>query len=90
MVDDEPLIRKVVKMEMNSRAASVETGDLDASVVSRVEMVETFADGPALMAALDASNLPDYLLGDMELHGRNRDATRGRSWKKGKESTSSR
>ena len=69
MVDDEPLIRKVVKMEMNSRAASVETGDLDASVVSRVEMVETFADGPALMAALDASNLPDYLLVDMEFSG---------------------
>lgn len=69
MVDDEPLIRKVVKMEMNSRASSVETGDLDASVVSRVEMVETYADGPSLMAALDGSNLPDYLLVDMEFSG---------------------
>ena len=69
MVDDEPLIRKVVKMEMNSRASSVETDDLDASIVSRVEMVETYADGPSLMAALDASNLPDYLMVDMEFSG---------------------
>ena len=69
MVDDEPLIRKVVKMEMNSRAANVETGDLDASVVSRVEMVETFADGPALMAALGSTEAPDYLLVDMEFSG---------------------
>ena len=68
MVDDEPLIRKVVKMEMNSRAASVETGDLDASVVSRVEMVDTFADGPSLLAALGNAEAPDYLL-DMELSG---------------------
>ncbi len=69
MVDDEPLIRKVVKMEMNGRAANVETGDLDASVVSRVEMVETFADGPALMAALGTTEAPDYLLVDMEFSG---------------------
>lgn len=69
MVDDEPLIRKVVKMEMNSRASSVETGDLDASVVSRVEMVETFADGPSLMAALGTVEPPDYLLVDMEFSG---------------------
>ena len=69
MVDDEPLIRKVVKMEMNSRAASVETGDLDASVVSRVEMVDTFADGPSLLAALGSAEAPDYLLVDMELSG---------------------
>ena len=69
MVDDEPLIRKVVKMEMNSRAAKVETGDLDASVVSRVEMVDTFADGPSLMAALSKCEAPDYLLVDMEFGG---------------------
>ncbi len=69
MVDDEPLIRKVVKMEMNSRAAKVETGDLDASVISRVEMVETFADGPSLMATLSKCEPPDYLLVDMELDG---------------------
>ena len=69
MVDDEPLIRKVVKMEMNGRASSVEAGDLDASVVSRVEMVETFADGPSLLAALGSADLPDYLLVDMEFSG---------------------
>lgn len=69
MVDDEPLIRKVVKMEMNSRAANVESGDLDASVISRVEMVDTFADGPSLMASLGSCDAPDYLLVDMEIDG---------------------
>ena len=53
MVDDEPLIRKVVKMEMNSRAVEVESGNEDGSVMRRVEMVETFPDGPSLTAALD-------------------------------------
>lgn len=69
MVDDEPLIRKVVKMEMNSRAAKVESGDMDASVISRVEMVDTFADGPSLLAALSKCEAPDYLLVDMEMGG---------------------
>ena len=69
MVDDEPLIRKVVKMEMNSRALTIESGDVDGSVMRRVEMVETFADGPALTAALDSVEPPDYLLVDMEFQG---------------------
>ena len=69
MVDDEPLIRKVVKMEMNTRAATVESGDVDGSVVRRVEMVETFPDGPALTAFLGNGEIPDYLLVDMELQG---------------------
>lgn len=69
MVDDEPLIRKLVKMELNSRTAKVESGDLDASVISRVEMVETFADGPSLMASLGSVPPPDYLLVDMEMGG---------------------
>lgn len=69
MVDDEPLIRKVVKMEMNSRAVSVESGDIDASIVRRVVMVETFADGPSLMASLSHLDPPDYLLVDMEFMG---------------------
>ena len=38
MVDDEPLIRKVVKMEMNERAAEVESGDVDGTEMRRVEM----------------------------------------------------
>lgn len=69
MVDDEPLIRKVVKMEMNSRSVTVESGDIDGSVMRRVEMVETFADGPALLAALGGLEPPDYLLVDMEFQG---------------------
>lgn len=69
MVDDEPLIRKIVKMEMNDRAKNVETGDLDASVLKEVEMVDTFGDGGALLAALGNIPAPDYLLVDMEFHG---------------------
>ena len=86
MVDDEPLIRKAVKMEMNSRAAEVEchSGDDLATEMRRVEMVDTFASGPSLMAALDEiastefqnskfkiqnSKLPHYLLVDMEFQG---------------------
>ena len=69
MVDDEPLIRKVVKMEMNERAAEVESGDVDGTEMRRVEMVETFADGPSLMAALETLERPDYLLVDMEFQG---------------------
>ena len=59
-------------MEMNSRAAKVESGDLDASVVSRVEMVDTYADGPSLLAAmskLEEAAMPNYLLVDMEMGG---------------------
>ena len=69
MVDDEPLIRKVVKMEMNSRNMSVESGDVDGSEMRPVEMVDTFADGPALLAALETIAPPDYLLVDMEFQG---------------------
>ena len=71
MVDDEPLIRKVVKLEMNSRAAEVEchVGDVGETEMRRVEMVETFADGPSLMAALETMERPDYLLVDMEFQG---------------------
>lgn len=73
MVDDEPLIRKVVKMEMNSRALEIESGDENGSVMRRVEMVDTFADGPSLMAALGSPAAPlappDYLLVDMEFSG---------------------
>ena len=86
MVDDEPLIRKAVRMEMNDRAAEVEchSGDDLATEMRRVEMVDTFASGPSLMAALDEiastetqnskfkiqnSKLPHYLLVDMEFQG---------------------
>ena len=69
MVDDEPLIRKVVKQEMNSRNVTVESGDENGSVMRRVTMEETFADGPALLAALSTLAPPDYLLVDMEFQG---------------------
>lgn len=73
MVDDEPLIRKVVKMEMNSRGLTVESGDENGSVMRQVEMVETYGDGPSLTAALEQAaaekSLPDYLLVDMEFQG---------------------
>ena len=78
MVDDEPLIRKIVMMEMNSRHVEVESGNEHGSVKRTVEMVDTFPDGPSLLAALDSSSyqlsatgyqLPDYILVDMEFQG---------------------
>ncbi len=69
MVDDEPLIRKIVKMEMNERAAHIESGDLDATVLREVEMVETYGDGGELLAALENTPAPNYLIVDMEFHG---------------------
>lgn len=70
MVDDEPLMRKLVMMEMNDRSRRIESGDVDGSIMRNIEMVDTFADGPALTAALSAGAvLPDYLLVDMELSG---------------------
>lgn len=71
MVDDEPLIRKAVKMEMNERGAEIErhVSDDGATEMRRVEMVDTFASGPSLMAALEMAEAPDYLLVDMEFQG---------------------
>ena len=69
MVDDEPLIRKIVKMEMNERAARIESGDMDATVLREVEMVDTYPDGGSLLAALENAEAPNYLIVDMEFHG---------------------
>ena len=69
MVDDEPLIRKIVRQEMNSRASEIESGNEQGSQMRRVVMEETFADGPSFTAALATLPPPDYLLVDMELHG---------------------
>lgn len=69
MVDDEPLIRKIVKQEMASRKVEIESGNEEGSEMRRVEMVDTFADGPSLTAALGTVPPPDYLLVDMELRG---------------------
>jgi DNA-binding NarL/FixJ family response regulator len=71
MVDDEPLIRKAVKIEMNDRGAEVErhSGNDLSTEKRRVEMVDTFATGPSLMAALESAEVPDYVLVDMEFQG---------------------
>lgn len=71
MVDDEPLIRKAVKYEMNERGAEVEChiSDDGTTEMRRVEMAETFASGPSLLASLENGELPDYLLVDMEFQG---------------------
>ncbi len=92
MVDDEPLIRKAVSMEMNERGSNATIGSertMNATIGSertsfaevechtgdftteqrRVEMVETFASGPSLMAALENAEIPDYVLVDMEFQG---------------------
>jgi DNA-binding NarL/FixJ family response regulator len=70
MVDDEPLIRKAVTYEMNERHAEVEchTGDFNTETRC-IEMVDTFASGPSLMAALEKAEIPDYVLVDMEFQG---------------------
>ena len=70
MVDDEPLIRKAVTYEMNERHAEVECHSGDFTTETRcVEMADTFASGPSLMASLETTEAPDYLLVDMEFQG---------------------
>lgn len=69
MVDDEPLIRKLVKQELNERGAHVERGDIDGTELRHVVMTDTFDDEPSLMSVLNQGRLPDYLLVDMELQG---------------------
>ena len=71
MVDDEPLIRKAVKFEMNERGAELErhVSDDGATEMRRVEKADTFAAGPRLLAALETLEAPDYLLVDMEFQG---------------------
>ena len=70
MVDDEPLIRKAVTLEMNERHAEVECHTGDFTTEKRcVEMVGTFASGPSLMAALETAEKPNYVLVDMEFQG---------------------
>jgi len=73
IVDDEPIIRKAIKYEINGSHATVDCRvDDDGHVEQReLEVLDTFADGPQLFAALNASasNRPDYLLVDMEFQG---------------------
>ncbi|MCR4660359.1 MAG: hypothetical protein K5650_08745 [Bacteroidales bacterium] len=74
MVDDEPIIRKAVKMELNARGSQVECRMDDEGRVElrTIELTATFATGTELMVALsstEAEDMPDYVLMDMELQG---------------------
>lgn len=73
MVDDEPLIRKVVKFELNEQKATVDclVNEDGTTVPKLVQMSETYSSGTALLSALNLKEtaVPDYLLVDMELQG---------------------
>ncbi|MBQ0160673.1 MAG: hypothetical protein MJZ99_01310 [Bacteroidales bacterium] len=74
IVDDEPIIRKALKYELNGSNATIACGMNDDGDVLRREVcvLDTFANGAQLMAALDSPaehELPDYLLVDMEFQG---------------------
>ena len=73
IVDDEPLIRKAIKYELNERHEMVDCRmDDDGHVQSKeIEVLDTFASGPQLFAALNDPQRPrpDYLLVDMEFQG---------------------
>ena len=74
IVDDEPIIRKAIKYELNERHARVDCRmNDDGEVQSKeVAVLDTFASGAQLMAALDSPvqhEMPDYLLLDIEFQG---------------------
>ncbi len=72
MVDDEPIIRKAVKYELNERHECVEclVDDNGNTENREIVMTECYASGPQLMAALSSvESLPDYILVDMEFQG---------------------
>ena len=73
IVDDEPLIRKAIKFELNERHEMVDCRMDDDGRVQRkeIEVTDTFASGPQLFAALNdpLRPRPDYLLVDMEFQG---------------------
>ena len=73
IVDDEPLIRKAIKYELNARHEKVDCRMNDDGEVQQkeIEVLDTFANGPQLFAALNDPQRPrpDYLLVDMEFQG---------------------
>lgn len=73
IVDDEPLIRKAIKYELNERHVMVDCRmDDDGRVQQReVEVLDTFGSPAQLFAALNDTSRqrPDYLLVDMEFQG---------------------
>ncbi len=73
IVDDEPIIRKAIRYEINERHAQVECRMNDDGEVQSKEVYvsDTFASGPDLFAALNDVQRPrpDYVLVDMEFQG---------------------
>ncbi len=74
LVDDEPIIRKALKLELNASQATIACGMNDDGEVEYrdVRVLDTFANAAQLMAALDSPvphEMPDYLLVDMEFQG---------------------
>jgi len=74
IVDDEPIIRKALKTELNSQSANIACGMNDDGEIEyrSVAVLDTYASGAQLMAALDSPaehDMPDYLLLDMEFQG---------------------
>lgn len=74
IVDDEPIIRKALKLELNGQPHRVACGMNDDGEVDYrdVTVLDTFANGAQLMAALDSPvehEMPDYLLLDIEFQG---------------------
>lgn len=73
IVDDEPIIRKAIKYELNERHGMVDCRMNDDGDVQQKEVVvlDTFPSGPQLFAALNDTQRekPDYLLVDMEFQG---------------------
>ena len=74
IVDDEPIIRKALKAELNSQSATIACGMNDDGDIEyrNVTVLDTYANGAQLMAALDnplPHDMPDYLLLDMEFQG---------------------
>ena len=74
LVDDEPIFRKALKLELNSQPHSVACGMNDDGEIDyrQVTVMDTYANGAQLLSALDSPvphDLPDYLLLDIEFQG---------------------
>ncbi len=73
IVDDEALIRKAIKYELEERHARVECHRDDAGIAETKEItvLDTFANAAQLFTALNDADRPrpDYLLLDMEFQG---------------------
>ena len=74
IVDDEPIIRKALKIELNAQGSYIACGMNDDGDIDhrQVTVIDTYPSGIQLMAALDSPldhPMPDYLLLDMEFQG---------------------